>query len=379
MVEGNTTAVSMFVDQMLSATTDVGGRLRHLVVDGTQVVANAAAVRQAHREYIEFSDRAAELMRQHGTIATEDGFFRSMVHDGKGLAGNLDWRPVDLSVERALSLQAVAGQLALRAAIKEVTVALERVEGKIDSLVSLAEAERLGAVVGDRATLQPLAERVRKSNELNATDWSTVASLGPLIARDIEALRVYVDRELNKVSESWLVRSRAGAAQELTDRMLRESLALLVVAEDNYALWQELRLAHAVNHEPTAVAAITADVHVQLHKLTEADQQLADRLQSVTDRLSSPTGYEGIAPLQRRRLKQRVGQLDAMRSWFLEQRHLDDVPSERGELPRFTDTIGKVSGAIATRTRETARSVASRPRRGSEPHDDTSQEPGSGE
>lgn len=89
IVEGSPTAVSAFVDQMLYATKEVGGRSRHFVADGVQIGANIAAFRQTHREYFEFSDRAHRLLKEHGAIPTKDGnFFRSMVHDGKNLAGN---------------------------------------------------------------------------------------------------------------------------------------------------------------------------------------------------------------------------------------------------------------------------------------------------
>lgn len=126
IVEGSPTAVSAFVDEMVDATKEVGGRWRHFVIDGLQVAANVSAFRQTHREYFEFSGRARELLEEHGAIAAaENGYFRSLVHDGENLAGNLDWRRVELGPEQALSLQAAAGQLALRAAIREITVALE--------------------------------------------------------------------------------------------------------------------------------------------------------------------------------------------------------------------------------------------------------------
>ena len=73
IVEGSPTAVSVFVDQMLDATKEVGGRSRHFVVDGVQVAANIAAFRQTHREYFEFSERALKLLKEHGAIATKDG------------------------------------------------------------------------------------------------------------------------------------------------------------------------------------------------------------------------------------------------------------------------------------------------------------------
>jgi hypothetical protein len=358
IVEGSPTAVSAFVDQMLEATKEVGGRSRHFVVDGVQVAANIAALRRTHREYFEFSGRARELLKKHGAIAAEDGYFRSFVHNGKELAGHLDWKPVSLSPAQALSLQAAAGQMALRAAIKEVTVALERIEGKIDKIADLAEAERLGAVVADRATLQPLVDRVRSSGKLSGTDWATVASLGPWIARDVETLRAYILRQLQDVKDRSLVRSRASEASELTDRLLKESVALLVVAEQNYVLWQELRLAHTVNHEPAAVAGATSDVQQQIAALKRADQRLVDALQDVADRLTSPTGYEGLAPLQKRRLLKHVSELDEMNRWFCEQRHLDDRPSDRAELARMSESLGKVGGTIAGGARTTTRAIA---------------------
>lgn len=354
-------AVSAFVDQMLDATKAVGGRSRHIVADGLQVAANISAFRQTHREYIEFSDRARNLLREHGTIATKDGYYRSFVRDVRGFAGNLDWKPVQLGPEQALSLQAGAGQLALRAAIKEVTVALERIEGKIDKLAALAEAERLGAVAGDRATLQRLVDRVRSSGTLSRTDWATVAPLGPLIARDIETLRAFIVRQLKDVKESSLVRGRAREAENLTDHLLKESIALVVVAEQNYATWQELRLAHAVNHEPAATAAIAVDIQEQLALLTQSDQELVDKLLDVGDRLTSPTGYEGFAPLQKRRLTKHVNQVDEMVRWFCDQRNLDDRPSERPELPRIPESLGKVGITVVGAAGATAKAIAAIP------------------
>lgn len=357
IVQGSPTTVSTFVEQMLEVTNEVGGRSTRLIIGGVQIASNVAAFSQTHREYIQFSERALKLLKEHGAIATKDGHYRSFVRRGREFAGNLDWKPVDLGPEQALSLQAAAGQLALRAAIKEVTVALERIEGKIDTLVNLAKAERLGGVVADRSTLQPVVDRVRSTGKLSSTDWATVASLGPWIARDIETLRAYILQELADVKRSSLVRVRAGEAEDLTDRLLRESVALLVVAEQNYTLWQELRLAHTVNHEPTATAAITSDIQQQLDALTQADQRLVGTLQDVADRLTSPTGYEGLAPLQKRRLRKHVGQLDEMTGWFCEQRHLDDRPFERPELAGMPESISKVGDTIADAARTTTRAI----------------------
>lgn len=358
VLEGSPTAVTAFVDQLVEVTKEAGGRSRHLIVDGMQIAANLAALRQTHREYIEFSGVAKQRLGDHGAIPTDGGYFRSFVRDGKEFAGNLDWKPVSLGPEQALSLQAMAGQMALRAAIREVTVALERIEGKIDKLAALAEAERLGAVVADRSTLQPLVDDARTTGRISRTDWETVASLGPLIARDVETLRAYIQRQLTDVKDSSLVRIRAGEAEELTDRLLKESLALLVVAEQNYVLWQELRLAHVVSHERAETAKATAAIERQLEALTAADQALVDTLQDVANRLSQPTGYEGLAVVQKRRLIKHVAQLDEMSRWFCEQRHLDDRATERPEFAGFQESLGKARDATADVARTAAKAIA---------------------
>lgn len=377
LVEGSPMDVSIFIDQMLDITKEAGGRSRHLLVDGAQIAANAAAFGQTHREYIEFSARGRNLLQKLGPIAAkEGGYFRSFVKNGRDFAGNLDWKPVDLGPEQALSLQAAAGQLALRAAIREVTVALERVEGKVDKLVALASAERLGHVIADRATLQPLVERTRSSGQISRTDWTTVASLGPLIVRDVEALRAYVIRQLKEVEDSSLVRSRAGEAEDLSDQLLKESIALLVVAEQNYALWQELRLAEAVAHEPTQIAAVTSDIHKNLRALNQADQALVDLLQDVSDRLTAPTGYEGLAPFQKQRLKREVAELDELSLWFCTQRHLDDRPGERPEYVGISESLAKVRATIADGGRDFRKAIAAaRARR----RDTTSIDPSNGD
>ncbi|MDO8364252.1 MAG: hypothetical protein Q7V88_15275 [Actinomycetota bacterium] len=43
-------------------------------------------------------------------------------------------------------------------------------------------------------------------------------------------------------------------------------------------LWQQLRLAHAVNHEPTAAENVSIDVRKQLAELENVDQRHVDML-----------------------------------------------------------------------------------------------------
>ena len=357
VIEGTPSAVSVFVDQMLEATKEANGRSRHVVLDGVQTLANVAAYRQTHREYFEFSERALRLIKDHGAIPTTGGHFRSFVRSGRHFAGNLDWKPAKLSPEQALGMQAMAGQLAIRAAIKDVAEALVRIEGKVDTLVRLAEAERLGAVIADRATLLPLVQRARSTGEISLTDWTTVASLGPVLLRSVEVVRAYVARQLTTVEDVGSVYERARAAEDLTDRMMRESLALLVVAEENYTLWQELRLVHVTHHEKLAVAATSADIEQQLTELAARDQRLVDALCGAVDRLLEPSGWEGFAPLKRRQLEDDGRELDELAGWFSDQRNLDLTASSHDSLPEFRASIEKAKGTIATAAKATAKAV----------------------
>jgi hypothetical protein len=191
VVQGSPSAVTTFVDRMAALTKS--GSSRRVIADGLAVAGHVGAISRTYREYFEFAPRSLELLRENGAIPTGDGFFRGFVRSGplanSPFAGNLDWKPVELGPERALAMQTMVVHLALRAAIKDLTAAVERVEGKVDKLVTLARAERLGSVIGDQLTLQSLAESTREQGRISKTDWSTVDGLGAPISRDISAPR----------------------------------------------------------------------------------------------------------------------------------------------------------------------------------------------
>jgi hypothetical protein len=358
VVQGSPASVAAFIEEMKEATTRASGQSSHVIVDPSALVGHAAGLLEKHREYIEFSDRGQTFLAQLKAIPTEDGFFRGLVKQGKDLAGYLDWKPADLSPEQVFNLQILATQMALQAAIKDLTAAIERVEGKVDRLVELARSERLGAAAGDRHTLQPMVDRVRATGRLSRTDWSTVAPLGALIARDIESVRSYIRRQLAEVKSTPFARARADEANELADDMMKESVALLVVVESNYTLWQELRIAHAANYETDALGAIKADVSSQLRALTEADQHVVTDLRDVVGRLMEPTGYEGFAPLQRSRLRKHSEELSEVADWFSDQRHLDRDDRDFAELPDFSESLLRVRSMVGDGAQRTSRVIA---------------------
>ena len=365
LVSGEPEEVHAFVDELTrlggSGTTAAG------LADAAAVGASAGAFLVASCDYVRFTDRAAALLQEHGAVPSGDGAFWSFVRDKAGFAGNLDWKQVDIGPERALSLQAAAVGLALRTAIKQVEAAVERVEGKVDRVAKLVQAERLGTAVGNHRTLTAIVERVRAEGTISTTDWSSVASLGPAIVEDIEALRAYARSELSEAKGGWRTRGRADDAVELLEHdLVVESVGLLVIAEHNLSLWQELRVANVRAHEPQHLASALDDAHAALDAQRAHDRQLLDEFGSVVVALTTPARHDGLAPLQSQRLTKASERLDDLASWFAEQRTLDFVPLERDSRPGWKESIGHVAGRVG----ETASGVLSRIRRRSEGPDD---------
>ena len=358
LVQGSKADVSAFVEQMMKTTSGVGINARQVSVDGLAVAANIFAFAETHREYIVFSDRAKSLLEASGAIPTSDGYFRSFVRAGNQFAGNLDWKPSSLGPEQALSLQTAAAQLALRAAIKDVVAAIERVEGKVDQIIKMSQAAQFGAAVADRASLQGIVDRVRSTGFISKTDWSTVGSLGPLITRDLESLRAYILLQLNDVKSSSFTRTRAEEAKDLTEHFMKQSIALLVVVEQNYALWQELRIAHTANYERNALASTTKDVHHQLAALAAADQKLVEVMAGVVERLLTPTGFEGFAPFQKRVLVNVGKELNEATSWFADQRQLTVAQGDDIAYVGISESMAKLSQKVVVGARSASEALS---------------------
>lgn len=340
VAQGSPSAVARFSDRVRELVTD--GRIRSLVAEGLAIAEEMRPPGESYREYFEFSPQALGALRSYEALPAGDGWFYGAVRNHEHIVANLEWRPVEVAAEQALSMQAVATSLALQAAVRDVQEALRRVEGKVDQIVALVRSERLGNVVGDQRTLQPLVEDVRRRGTISATEWSTVDLLGALIARDIEALRDYIRRQIGEASTRGFAETRSGALNELADDLVGESLALLVLAEDNLLMWQELKLAREATERQTFGHAL-ADTRERLTEITQADQGLLDALTSTAGELMEPTGWEGMRLLERQRLGRGGQEVVRSLKWFAAQRNLDLVAPE-AEYPSTAESIGKAVG-----------------------------------
>ncbi len=334
-----------------------------VAADAVAVYASGFADGVTSVQYIRHTDRSAQLLQDNGAIPAGSGAFRSFVRDPRGFVGNLDWEPVDIGPERALALQSAAIGLALRTAIREIEVAVERVEDKVDRIATLLRAERLGDVLGDRRTLEGLTGHVFAGKGLPNADWDSVAALGPAITRDLEKLRAHVRLQLADADTGRRPRARASAAQELlSDELLPETLALLIVAEHNHSLWHQLRLEHIKQHEPHHLQAAVEYARNALREHLDQDQALLQQLRETQTRILSPAAMDGFAPIQSRHLERATQDLNELTAWFAGQRLLDYDPIQMPPRPTLVDSLHDVGAQSA----DAARSIRQRLRRGSD-------------
>lgn len=366
------------VDGVVARLTGVpGARSYRTVADPAAAVAAAVASVRTGREYVRLSPASLQLLREHGAVPGDAGYFRMFVHDNtKRIAGQLQWEQVNLGVEHALSLQVSAVSLALRAAILDVQQSVERVEAKLDQVTKLLRAERRGDALGNHRTLTTLTDRVRRSGHIGVADWTTIAPMGPEIGRDLEGLRAHIRSLLERDDPGRMPWRRAGEAKQLLEEdWLEETLALLAVVEHNFNLWQELRIAYISANEPDHLVDAIDDARGQHESQRQADQQVLDALVVFATEVADPRLLDGLDPLNAHRLVRARDELEKVVQWFAAQRLLDAAPLASEPFPKFLDSVRHLASST-TRGVATAATVLRRAVRRSREPDQPALPPG---
>ena len=314
-------------------------------------------------EYVRLSPSAMAKLKEYGAIPSAEGsgFFRSFVKDGAKFAGNLDWAPADFNPTQALMVQQAALAFALRAAIRDVAAAVERVEGKVDVLVSLVRAERVGQVLADQRRLRRHLDLYESTGQLSETDWVAIATIGQGIEQAIEMTRAYVRLLLEDDDSKVLVKSRLEALEELEDRYLREQLALLALSEDNLALWQRLRLIRMSVAEPDHMPGVVQDAKRSIEEHQRADEELLDALRARVDELCKRTGLEGLAVRKKGELAARESSVRDTLAWFAAQRSMDWKLDPNAAMPSLKESLSTAKREATSRLRSLRRGQEGEP------------------
>jgi hypothetical protein len=237
-----------------------------------------------------------EAIRAGSLIPGDPGFFRmTTVGSGGQFLQQLQWRPVSLNPTQMLSVQMIAVQMALKMAIAEVNESIERVEGKVESVLKLAEADRIGDVRGQYATVVRMTRNLDRTGVLPATDWDSVASLGPDLMVVVERLRAHIERTLDDFDSSKPVQERAEVLKRaVEEKSIGETLNLLILAEESLNNWQRLRVARVQDVEPQHRQQVVDDAFDLLATQVALDGNLYRRAADVLESYRHTKAIDGF-------------------------------------------------------------------------------------
>lgn len=299
LVDGSPEVVAGYLDRIKSAAgqlVDVAGVTKGAVGNVAGLAVGVASAFVQSGQFVQLSAKSMEAIRAGNLIPGDPGFFRMTTMGSSGqFLQQLQWRPVSLGPTQMISVQMIAVQMALKMAIAEVNESIKRVEGKVESVLKLAEADRIGDVRGQYATVARMTENLDRTGVLPATDWDSVAPLGPELMIVIEKLRAHVERTLDDFNEPKPVQERAEILKKaVEEKSLGETLNLLVLAEESLNNWQRLRIARVQDVEPEHQQHVLEDAFDLLATQVASDGALYRRATEVLETYRHTNAIDGF-------------------------------------------------------------------------------------
>ena len=299
LVDGDPKVVEGYLDKIKAAVgqaVDIAGITKGAVGSTAGLAVGAASAFAQSGQFVQLSARSIEAIRTGNLIPGDAGFFRmTTIGEGGKFLQQLQWRPVSLGPTQMLSLQMIAVQMALKMAIAEVDESIKRVEGKVESILKLAEADRVGDVRGHYAAVNRMVGNLDKTGVLTATDWDSIAPLRTDLEVVIERLRAHVSGTLDSFDASKPVQERAEVLKRAVEtKSLGESLNLLVLAEESMNKWQRLRIARVQDVEPEHSQQVIDDAFDLLATQVAEDGKLHARAKEILETFSRTERIDGF-------------------------------------------------------------------------------------
>ncbi|SEL36851.1 hypothetical protein [Rhodococcus maanshanensis] len=184
--------------------------------------------------------------------------------------------------------QVMLGLAALEMALDQMAARIDEhldiIEDKVGDVLKLASAQRLGDVYGHQRILQRRVKELADGSALTDTDWSSIAALGADLEVGVERLRQHAIQLLAEIRVEDTADKRADQLRKAVDKgLLRETLGLLLVAQQSLYLWQKLRLERVRVAEPGYLSQTLESARNTLREHLDADHELASELRSVLD------------------------------------------------------------------------------------------------
>jgi hypothetical protein len=352
LVGGDPKAVEAYLSRL---RTVAGKTMRVVGVDKTSVsntaglLAGAAAFMADSGKFVQLHPDSVNALRVGNWIPGTEGFYRMMTRGADGLfLEQLQWRPAPIAPPQMMAVQLLATQMALKAAIAEVEQAVRRVEGKVESLLQLADASRAGDVLGNHVSITRAVRFYDKHGALPDADWDALAGLGPALNVTVEQLRNHVGRLLESFDPDLGVQDRAERLRRaVDDGRLGETLSLLIVAEDSLYQWQRLRLARVEAKEPEHLQRVVDDARELLaHQLGE-DGGLYRKAKELLDEFARPEAMEGFRFIAVRELAKQRNKLREELDQFAEARRHQVEEWAPVSTPTVLDAASAVVDAVS--------------------------------
>ena len=177
---------------------------------------------------------------------------------------------------------------------------------------------------------------LERHGRLTDADWNAVAGVGHAVARTVEQLRNHVTLTLKGFDPEADIHSRSHIVRLAVDeKLLGETLALLIVAEDLLYKWQRLRIARVEVAEPEHLKHVIEDAReLVVHQLKE-DAALYQKAKESLEKMKKTEAIDGLWGLWYESVSNLGRDTDKLR------RHLDQFAKARGvqvsEWTRFED------------------------------------------
>ncbi|WP_182347802.1 hypothetical protein [Tomitella gaofuii] len=359
LVSGDAEAVDSYIAKLTRLTGEavqVSGLNTQSIADGAAIAASVGAVAASRTAgLVQLSPESLRLLQSGNLVPGDNGFYRMMVRGGQGaFTGQLQWQNVALQSAQLASMQTAMIGIALRTAIQGVERAVEQVQDTADAILRITQAHLTGSVVGHHSALQRMRTFVDQTDTTSDADWSSIASVGPQLEVTTTTLRAHALKVLKTLDPSLPVQARAERlATVLANGELRDTLRLLVVAEDAVYLWQSLRVDRVRHTEPAHLPGTIDDARAALADHAAKDVELLEAAHSVID------GYAQIKPLEYlrkfsgKRLTSDVDELRAIFDEFAEARRAQPGQWARHDKPTLS-VAAKEAGHQITLTRRWA-------------------------
>lgn len=231
--------------------------------------------------------------------------------------------PVGTAVNPPLMIALAGIEVALNQLAERIEARLDVIEDKVDEVLRLASAQRLGDVYGSQRVLKRRLDEVDNGKALTKTDWESIAALGTDLEVGVERLRQHAVQLLSTLDPGESADKRSAKLKNVVEKgRMAETLQLLLITQQSLYMWQRLRLERVQSTEPDFLEQTIESARNTLREQLKADSDLAKKLRTTLDKYAALRVTEVHHQLAARTLTKYRAPLAAMVDKFIEVRGL---------------------------------------------------------